>query len=98
MHDRIKKKNEKWNAFNHYLSVVFSLVCQSLKRHFSFSQTYGFEHTYRTLSTLETAGLLRAQTQPSRSYNQLRKSMKLVVEDVQEQVNRDGYFKLVFFM
>ncbi|XP_027037001.1 vacuolar protein sorting-associated protein 33A-like [Pocillopora damicornis] len=52
-------------------------------------QTYGFEHTYRTLSTLETAGLLRAQTQPSRSYNQLRKSMKLVVEDVQEQNPND---------
>ncbi|XP_066018238.1 vacuolar protein sorting-associated protein 33A isoform X2 [Pocillopora verrucosa] len=52
-------------------------------------QTYGFEHTYRTLSTLETAGLLRAQTQPSRSYNQLRKSMRLVVEDVQEQNPND---------
>lgn len=50
-------------------------------------QTYGFEHTYRTLSTLETAGLLRAQT--SRSYNLLRKSLKLVVEDVQEQNPND---------
>lgn len=47
-------------------------------------QTYGFEHVYKTLSPLETAGLLRLQT--SRSYNVLRKSLKLVVEDVQEQV------------
>ena len=39
---------------------------------------------YKTLSPLETAGLLRPQT--SRSYNVLRKSLKLVVEDVQEQV------------
>ena len=52
-----------------------------------FFQTYGFEHVYKTLSPLETAGLLRPQT--SRSYNVLRKSLKLVVEDVQEQVNSD---------
>ena len=50
-----------------------------------FFQTYGFEHVYKTLSPLETAGFLRPQT--SRTYNVLRKSLKLVVEDVQEQVN-----------
>ena len=47
-------------------------------------QTYGFEHVYKTLSPLEAVGLIRPQT--SRSYNVLRKSLKLVVEDVQEQV------------
>ena len=58
------------------------------KKHyyFAFFQTYGFEHVYRTLSPLEDAGLLRPQT--ARSYNILRKSLKLVVEDVQEQVER----------
>lgn len=50
-------------------------------------QTYGFEHVYRTLSPLENAGLLRPQT--ARSYNILRKSLKLVVEDVQEQNPND---------
>lgn len=39
---------------------------------------------YKTITPLETAGLLRTQT--VRSYTALRKSLRLVVEDVREQV------------
>ena len=69
------------------LPVYYSLV----QSHFySFvvlfsSQTYGFENVYKTLTPLENAGLLRTQT--TRSYTALRKSLKLFVEDVHEQVS-----------
>lgn len=74
-----------WKSLQLWRSTVTggsTVTCFSI-----FFQTYGFEHAYRTLSPLESAGLLRLQT--SRSYNVLRKSLKLVVEDVQEQVNSD---------
>nr|XP_002737715.1 PREDICTED: vacuolar protein sorting-associated protein 33A [Saccoglossus kowalevskii] len=45
-------------------------------------QTYGFEHII-TIDNLEKAGLLRPQGQ--KSYSTIRKSLRLVVEDVNEQ-------------
>jgi len=50
-------------------------------------QTYGFEHLL-TLNNLETVGMLRS-TMQQRNYNLLRKSLKLVVEDVQETQPND---------
>ena len=48
-----------------------------------FLQTYGFEHII-TLQNLTKVGLLRLQGQ--RTYPTIRKSVKLIVEEVNEQV------------
>ena len=47
-------------------------------------QTYGFEHMI-TLHNLEAVGLLK--TEGHRNYPTLRKTLKLVVEEVKEQVS-----------
>lgn len=46
-------------------------------------QTYGFEHIV-TLANLEKTGMLRPHG--ARSYQIIRKSLKLIVDDVNEQV------------
>ncbi len=50
-------------------------------------QTYGFEHML-TLHNLEAVGLLKAEGH--RNYPTLRKTLKLVVEEVKEQVCSHG--------
>ena len=47
------------------------------------TQTYGFQHII-TLTNLEKAGLLRPHV--ARNYQVIRKSLRLTVEDVNEQV------------
>ncbi|XP_078360973.1 vacuolar protein sorting-associated protein 33A-like isoform X2 [Oculina patagonica] len=97
--DKINPYIEKCFGIKKPLITVLRLLCAQCLTNNGFKpkmlefycreilQTYGFEHAYRTLSPLESAGLLRTQT--SRSYNVLRKSLKLVVEDVQEQNPND---------
>lgn len=46
-------------------------------------QTYGYEHLI-TLMNIEKAGLLRPHG--NRTYPAIRKSLKLIIEDVNEQV------------
>jgi hypothetical protein len=46
-------------------------------------QTYGFEHLV-TLNNLERCGMLRPHG--ARTYQVIRKSLKLIVEEVNEQV------------
>ena len=47
------------------------------------TQTYGFQHVI-TLTNLEKAGLLRPHI--AKNYQVIRKSLRLTVEDVNEQV------------
>ena len=46
-------------------------------------QTYGFEHMI-SINNLEKAGLLKVQGQ--KTYPTIRKSLKLIVDEVNEQV------------
>jgi len=97
--DKISPYIEKCFGIKKPLLTVLRLLCAQCLTNNGFKpkmlefycreilQTYGFEHVYKTLSPLETAGFLRPQT--SRTYNVLRKSLKLVVEDVQEQNPND---------
>lgn len=48
-------------------------------------QTYGYEHIL-TLNNLEKAGLLKAQTGGRNNYPTIRKTLRLWMDDVNEQV------------
>lgn len=48
-------------------------------------QTYGFEHIL-TLNNLEKSGLLKLQTSSRNNYPTIRKTLKLWMEDANEQV------------
>ncbi|XP_029193786.2 vacuolar protein sorting-associated protein 33A-like [Acropora millepora] len=97
--DKINPYIEKCFGVKKSLFTVLRLLCAQCLTNDGFKpktlefylreilQTYGFEHVYKTLSPLQTVGLIRQQS--SRSYNVLRKSLKLVVEDVQEQNPND---------
>ncbi|XP_015776402.1 PREDICTED: vacuolar protein sorting-associated protein 33A-like [Acropora digitifera] len=97
--DKINPYIEKCFAVKKSLFTVLRLLCAQCLTNDGFKpktlefylreilQTYGFEHVYKTLSPLQTVGLIKQQS--SRSYNVLRKSLKLVVEDVQEQNPND---------
>lgn len=50
-------------------------------------QTYGYEHVL-TLNNLEKAGLLKPQTSGRNNYPTIRKTLRLWMDDVNEQVNR----------
>lgn len=52
---------------------------------FTSAQTYGYEHLV-TLHNLEKVGLLRLQG-TTRSYATIRKSLKLLMEEVNEQAS-----------
>ena len=54
-------------------------------------QTYGFQHMV-TLHNLETVGLLRPQG-TTRNYPTIRKTLRLIVEEIDEQVV-DEYFDI----
>lgn len=51
----------------------------------SFLKTYGYEHML-TLNNLEKAGLLKPQTSSRNNYPTIRKTLKLWMEDANEQV------------
>lgn len=51
----------------------------------SFVKTYGYEHIL-TLNNLEKAGLLKPQTNSRNNYPTIRKTLKLWMEDANEQV------------
>ena len=51
-----------------------------------FSQTYGYEHML-TLNNLEKTGLLKLQTNSRNNYPTIRKTLKLWMEDANEQVS-----------
>lgn len=51
----------------------------------SFPQTYGFQHIL-TLNNLEKAGLLKLQMATRNNYPTIRKTLKLWMEDANEQV------------
>ncbi|RXM90788.1 Vacuolar protein sorting-associated protein 33A [Acipenser ruthenus] len=51
-------------------------------------QTYGYEHIL-TLSNLEKAGLLKPQTSTRNNYPTIRKTLKLWMEDINEQNPND---------
>lgn len=48
-------------------------------------QTYGYEHML-TLNNLEKMGLLKPQTSSRNNYPTIRKTLKLWMEDANEQV------------
>lgn len=51
----------------------------------SLVKTYGYEHML-TLNNLEKAGLLKPQTSSRNNYPTIRKTLKLWMEDANEQV------------
>ncbi|KAK3751808.1 hypothetical protein QZH41_013274, partial [Actinostola sp. cb2023] len=93
--DKVNPFIEKYIALKKPLHKVLRLMCIQCLTNNGFKpkileyyfreilQTYGFEHMYRTLTPLQTAGLLRPQG--ARTYTAMRKSIKLFVEDVREQ-------------
>lgn len=50
-------------------------------------QTYGYEHML-SLHNLEKAGLLKPQTGGRNNYPTIRKTLRLWMDDVNEQVSR----------
>lgn len=60
--------------------------CHSIKGYFFILQTYGYEHIL-TLNNLEKAGLLKPQTGGRNNYPTIRKTLRLWMDDVNEQVN-----------
>lgn len=60
--------------------------CHGIKGDFFILQTYGYEHIL-TLNNLEKAGLLKAQTGGRNNYPTIRKTLRLWMDDVNEQVN-----------
>lgn len=48
-------------------------------------KTYGYEHIL-TLNNLEKGGLLKSQTSSRNNYPTIRKTLKLWMEDANEQV------------
>lgn len=50
-------------------------------------KTYGYEHML-TLSNLEKVGLLKLQTSSRNNYPTIRKTLKLWMEDANEQARR----------
>lgn len=59
--------------------------CHSIKGDFFILQTYGYEHIL-TLNNLEKAGLLKPQTGGRNNYPTIRKTLRLWMDDVNEQV------------
>lgn len=52
-----------------------------------FVQTYGYEHML-TLNNLEKTGLLKLQSTSRNNYPTIRKTLKLWMEDANEQVSQ----------
>ena len=59
------------------------------------SQTYGFQHIV-TIHNLETVGLLKVQG-TARNYPTIRKTLKLIVEEVNEQVGNAQVLVVLHF-
>lgn len=72
-----------WNRIHLKLFYDFCFKYWNLNIVFCWWQTYGFENNL-SLQQLERAGLLRVQEQ--KTYPTIRKTLKLVMEDVNEQV------------
>lgn len=84
--DRFKQK-----AFlsKHACLFLITLVIDcwhGIKVEFFSLQTYGYEHIL-TLNNLEKAGLLKSQTGGRNNYPTIRKTLRLWMDDVNEQVN-----------
>ncbi|XP_075390138.1 vacuolar protein sorting-associated protein 33A isoform X1 [Tenrec ecaudatus] len=94
--DKVNNYIEDCIAQKHPLIKVLRLVClqsvcnSGLKQKVldyyrrEILQTYGYEHIL-TLHSLEKAGLLRAQTGGRNSYPTIRKTLRLWMDDVNEQ-------------
>jgi len=70
-----------------FLNTMF----KKINMYFNLLQTYGFEHMI-TLHNLEKAGLFKNQT--SRTYPTMKKTLKLVIEEVNEQVGKSCLYLL----
>ncbi|EDO44187.1 predicted protein [Nematostella vectensis] len=93
--EKINSYIEKYIALKKPLTKVLRLICIQCQTNNGFKpkmleyyireivHTYGFEQVSKTLTPLETVGLLRPQG--ARTYTAMRKSIKLFVEDVKEQ-------------
>lgn len=98
--DKAHEIIEKYIAKRESLNKVLRLICiqsycsnglkpkifEQYKR--DILQAYGFENII-TLQNLERAGLIKLQTSNTRTYATLRKTLKLIVEDVNEQNPKD---------
>lgn len=60
-------------------------------------QTYGYEHIL-TLYNLEKAGLLKPQTGGRNNYPTIRKTLRLWMDDVNEQVRHTLHFNSVYLL
>ncbi|PIO39460.1 hypothetical protein AB205_0011470 [Aquarana catesbeiana] len=68
-------------------------------------QTYGYQHIL-TLHNLEKAGLLKSQTSSRNNYPTIRKTLRLWMDDVNEQVSWGKWYSqqgenkvmLIFFL
>lgn len=75
---------ESLKIYTKYAIKFLCQICMAEERClFSFLQTYGFHHAV-TLANLEKAQLLKVQT--AKTYGAIRKGLRLIVEDVSEQV------------
>ncbi|XP_019362823.1 PREDICTED: vacuolar protein sorting-associated protein 33A [Gavialis gangeticus] len=98
--DKVNNYVEDCIAQKHPLIKILRLVClqsvcnsglkQKVLDHYKreIIQTYGYEHIL-TLNNLEKAGLLKAQTSGRNNYPTIRKTLRLWMDDVNEQNPND---------
>ncbi|XP_028621977.1 vacuolar protein sorting-associated protein 33A isoform X2 [Grammomys surdaster] len=98
--DKVNNYIEDCIAQKHPLIKVLRLVClqsvcnSGLKQKVldyykrEILQTYGYEHIL-TLNNLEKAGLLKAQTGGRNNYPTIRKTLRLWMDDVNEQASQE---------
>ncbi|KAM7145102.1 vacuolar protein sorting-associated protein 33A [Macrochelys suwanniensis] len=98
--DKVNNYTEDCIAQKHPLIKILRLVClqsvcnsglkQKVLDHYKreILQTYGYEHIL-TLNNLEKAGLLKLQTSSRNNYPTIRKTMRLWMDDVNEQNPND---------
>uniref|UniRef100_A0A2K6U070 VPS33A core subunit of CORVET and HOPS complexes n=1 Tax=Saimiri boliviensis boliviensis TaxID=39432 RepID=A0A2K6U070_SAIBB len=83
--DKVNNYIEDCIAQKHSLIKVLRLVClQSVCNSGLKQKTYGYEHIL-TLHNLEKAGLLKPQTGGRNNYPTIRKTLRLWMDDVNEQ-------------
>ncbi|XP_068767524.1 vacuolar protein sorting-associated protein 33A isoform X1 [Struthio camelus] len=98
--DKVNNYIEDCIAQKHPLIKILRLVClqsvcnsglkQKVLDHYKkeILQTYGYEHIL-TLNNLEKAGLLKSQTSGRNNYPTIRKTLRLWMDDVNEQNPND---------
>ncbi|XP_019394282.1 PREDICTED: vacuolar protein sorting-associated protein 33A [Crocodylus porosus] len=98
--DKVNNYVEDCIAQKHPLIKILRLVClqsvcnsglkQKVLDHYKreIIQTYGYEHIL-TLNNLEKAGLLKSQTSGRNNYPTIRKTLRLWMDDVNEQNPND---------